>query len=66
MSRMFCLFPLIVLDKPDLKVFDVWMFSELAILDWFFTCLIKHARVPVHTFFHWIIYPAEACHFDVP
>ena len=36
-----------VLDKPDLEVLDLGVFSDLDILEWFSTCCFKHARIPV-------------------
>ena len=34
-----------VLDKLDLEVLHLGMFSDLAILEWFSTCCFKHARI---------------------
>ena len=53
---MFCFFPLQVLDKLDFEVLDFGIFSELAILNWYSTRRIKHARTQVCTYFNWNIY----------
>ena len=45
-----------ILDKWDLEVWYFGIFSQLAILDWFFTCLFKYERIPLSAYFHWNIY----------
>ena len=52
----FTLFTLQLLNKSDLEVLEFRNFSELAILDWYLTRHIKHARILVLTNFQWNIY----------
>ena len=56
MSCIVCLFPLQVIEKLDPEVLEFWIFSELAILGWYLTWCIKHARIPVCTYFYWVIH----------
>ena len=51
MSSMVSLFCLQVLDELSFGVLDFWLFTELAILEWFLTWRSKHARIPVRTRF---------------
>ena len=52
MSIIFPPFSLQVLYILDLDILDFWMFTELAILDWFSTWGFKHANILVHIYFH--------------
>ena len=47
MYSMFSLFSIKVLYTSNFYIFYLWLFSELAILGWFSTWHIKHARIPV-------------------
>ena len=40
------------LEKLDMEVLDFWLFKNLPILEWFSTWFLKHAIIPVHTYFH--------------
>ena len=42
MSILFSLFYLKALEKLNLEVLNFWVFSELAILEWFLTCGFKY------------------------
>ena len=52
MSIMLSLSSFQVLGKLDLVVLEFWLFIELSILDKFLTWFIKHAIIPVSTYFH--------------
>ena len=47
MPSILFLFSLQVLDIFDLDILYFWIFTELAILEWFFTWSFKHARIPL-------------------
>ena len=53
---MFCLFFLHVFEKSNLEVLNFGVFSELDMLDWFWTWQIKHARVSRYTYFNSSLY----------
>ena len=55
-SSIFSLFPLQVLEKFDSDILEFWIFSELAILEYFLTWNLKHSRIPVHAYFQRNIY----------
>ena len=42
MFSMFYLFSFQFMEKSNLEVLEFWVFSELAILEWFLTCSFKH------------------------
>ena len=51
MSIMVSLFYFQALEKLDLEVFDFWLFTELSILECFFTWFFKHAIISVRAYF---------------
>ena len=51
MSIFFLPLLLQLLNKLDLEVLEFFVFSLLAMLEWFLTWHFKHARIPVHTYF---------------
>ena len=39
------------LDKLDLEDLEFWLFIELSIFEWLSTWFLKHARIPVRSYF---------------
>ena len=51
MSSIFSLFYFQTIEKLDMEVLNFWLFTELSILEWFSTWVLKNARNPVRKYF---------------
>ena len=50
-SSMLSLLSFQTLEKLDLEMLDFWFFTELSILEWFFTWLFKYILITVRVYF---------------